>query len=63
MTVAAHRAVLARVAPGTPLRPGLERILRANTGALIVLGSPPQVEALLTGGFQIDVPFTAQRLS
>jgi diadenylate cyclase len=37
--------------------------LRANTGALIVLGSPPAVEALFTGGFQIDVPFTAQRLS
>ena len=55
--------VLRQVAPGTPLRPGLERILRANTGALIVMGSPPQVEALFTGGFQIDVPFTAQRLS
>jgi diadenylate cyclase len=55
--------VLRQVAPGTPLRPGLERILRANTGALIVFGSPPQVEALFTGGFQIDVPFTAQRLS
>jgi diadenylate cyclase len=55
--------VLRQVAPGTALRPGLERILRANTGALIVLGAPPQVEALFTGGFQIDVPFTAQRLS
>jgi diadenylate cyclase len=55
--------VLRQVAPGTAVRPGLERILRANTGALIVLGAPPQVEALFTGGFQIDVPFTAQRLS
>ena len=55
--------VLRQVAPGTALRPGLERILRANTGALIVLGSPPAVEALFTGGFQIDIPFTAQRLS
>jgi diadenylate cyclase len=55
--------VLHKVAPGTPLRQGLERILRANTGALIVLGAPPQVESLFTGGFKIDVPFTAQRLS
>jgi diadenylate cyclase len=28
-----------------------------------VLGTPPQVESLFTGGFRIDVPFTAQRLS
>jgi len=55
--------VLRWVAPGTALRQGLERILRANTGALIVLGTPPQVESLFTGGFRIDVPFTAQRLS
>jgi diadenylate cyclase len=55
--------VLRQVAPGTGLRQGLERILRANTGALIVLGAPPQVESLFTGGFGIDVPFTAQRLS
>ena len=32
------RSVLAQVAPGTELRDGLERILRGNTGALIVLG-------------------------
>ena len=55
--------VLRQVAPGTPLRQGLERILRANTGALVVLGSPPEVESLFTGGFRIDVPFTAQRIS
>ncbi len=32
------RSTLAAVAPGTGLREGLERILRGNTGALIVLG-------------------------
>ena len=31
------RATIARVAPGTGLRDGLERILRGRTGALIVL--------------------------
>jgi diadenylate cyclase len=56
-------AVLKGVAPGTALREGLERILRANTGALVVLGAPPRVEELFTGGFRIDVPFTSQRIS
>jgi diadenylate cyclase len=54
---------LARVAPGTQLREGLERVLRAETGALVVLGAPPKVQALFSGGFRIDVSFTAQRLS
>ncbi len=55
--------VLRLVSPGTPLRQGLERILRARTGALIVLGAPAAVQALFTGGFRIHVPYTAQRLS
>jgi len=55
--------VLRLVAPGTPLRVALERILRARSGALVVLGAPPRVQALFTGGFEINVPFTAQRLS
>jgi diadenylate cyclase len=55
--------VLRQIAPGTPLREAIKRILRAETGALIVLGAPPQVQALFTGGFHIDVPFTPQRLS
>jgi diadenylate cyclase len=54
---------LERVAPGTQLREGLERVLRAETGALVVLGAPPKVQALFSGGFRIDVSFTAQRLS
>jgi diadenylate cyclase len=55
--------VLRLVAPGTPLRVALERILRARSGALVVLGAPPRVQSLFTGGFEINVPFTAQRLS
>ncbi|MCW2572720.1 MAG: disA [Frankiales bacterium] len=56
------RTTLAAVAPGTALRDGLERILRGNTGALIVLGHDKSVESLSTGGFTLDVDFTAQRL-
>src|SRR5215475_15811535 len=50
------------VAPGTGLRDGLERILRGNTGALIVLGHDRLVESLCTGGFPLDVEFAATRL-
>ncbi|MBA2444819.1 MAG: DNA integrity scanning protein DisA [Nocardioidaceae bacterium] len=53
------RATLAAVAPGTDLREGLERILRGRTGALIVLGNDKVVDAISTGGFELDVEFSA----
>jgi diadenylate cyclase len=56
------RASLSAVAPGTALRDGLERVLRGNTGGLIVLGMDKTVESLCTGGFVLDVDFTATRL-
>jgi diadenylate cyclase len=58
----ALRGVLATVAPGTALREGLERILRGNTGALIVFGWDRGVEDMCTGGFPLDVDFSATRL-
>ncbi|EFQ83317.1 hypothetical protein HMPREF0063_11590 [Aeromicrobium marinum DSM 15272] len=58
-TASRLRAVLASVAPGTALREGLERILRGRTGALVVIGHDRQVEAISTGGFVLDVPFSA----
>jgi diadenylate cyclase len=56
------RASLSAVAPGTALRDGLERVLRGRTGGLIVMGFDKQVEALCTGGFVLDVEFSATRL-
>jgi diadenylate cyclase len=56
------RTTLAQVAPGTDLRDGLERILRGNTGALIVLGHDKLVDSVCTGGFTLDVDFSATRL-
>jgi len=56
------RETLAAVAPGTELRDGLERILRGRTGALIVLGIDEVVEEISTGGFVLDVAFSATRL-
>jgi diadenylate cyclase len=47
-----------RLAPGTPLREGLENILRAKTGALIVIGDNKDVMNLVDGGFNINMDLT-----
>ncbi len=53
---------LRALAPGTPMRDGLERILRGRTGALVVLGEDAVVAEISTGGFALDVPFTPTAL-
>jgi len=53
---------LRTVAPGTPLREGMESILRARTGALIVVADGPHVMKLVDGGFRIDFEFTPASL-
>lgn len=53
---------LRRVAPGTPLREGMDSILRGQTGALIVVGDGPEVMSTLDGGFKVDTPFTPAAL-
>ena len=58
----ALRELLGRIAPGTALRDGLERILAGRTGALIVLGTDKTVESISSGGFTLDVPFSATGL-
>ncbi|MHA4852207.1 DNA integrity scanning diadenylate cyclase DisA [Rhodococcus sp. MSC1_016] len=58
----ALRETIARLAPGTALRDGLERILRGRTGALIVLGYDEQMEEICDGGFELDVEFAPTRL-
>jgi len=54
---------LAAVAPGRPLREGLDRILQAGMGALIVVGDGPEVLNICSGGFLLDAAFSPQRLS
>jgi diadenylate cyclase len=53
---------LALCAPGSPLRAGIDRILLARRGALVVLGDDPSVLSVSTGGFLLDAEFTPQRL-
>jgi diadenylate cyclase len=54
---------LAAVAPGTPLREGLDRILQASMGALVVVGDGPEVLNICSGGFLLDAAFSPQRMS
>jgi len=54
---------LGLVAPGTALREGLDRILQAQRGALVVVGDDAAVLSICSGGFLLDAEFTPQRLS
>lgn len=57
------RDALARVSPGTPLRDGIDRVVRSKAGALLVLSDDPEVLSICSGGFLVDAPFSPQRLS
>jgi diadenylate cyclase len=57
------REALSRVSPGTPLRDGIDRVVRAKAGALLVLDDGPDVLAICSGGFLVDAPYSPQRLS
>lgn len=50
--------ILRFVAPGTSFREGLENVLRAKTGGLIVVGYCPEVMAIVDGGFSINADFS-----
>ncbi|HMQ66975.1 MAG TPA: DNA integrity scanning diadenylate cyclase DisA [Arachnia sp.] len=56
------RRYLKLLAPGTPLRAGVDRILQGRTGALIVLGNNAAVQHVCSGGFKIGVECTEQAL-
>jgi len=51
-----------KITPGTVLREGLDNILDAGTGALIVLDGHDSLDELRDGGFEINCQFTPQRL-
>lgn len=59
----AMRTALGQVAPGTPLRDGIDRVIRSHGGALVVLSDEPEVLAICSGGFLVDAPYSPQRLS
>jgi len=54
--------VLKLIAPGTMFREGLDNVLRAKTGALIVVGYSSQVMDIVDGGFSINCDFSPAHL-
>jgi len=50
------------IAPGTKLRTGLDNILRAKKGALIVVGDSKEIMDIVEGGFNINCEFTPSAL-
>lgn len=54
---------LAQIAPGSPLRDGIDRVLQSGRGGLIVVGDSAEVLSICSGGFLLDAAFTPQRLS
>ncbi len=53
---------LRMVSPGTPMREGLENILRARTGALIVIGDSPEVMKIVDQGFFINKEYSPSHI-
>lgn len=50
--------ILKIMAPGTPLREGVENILKAKTGGLLVLGDNEEILKLVDGGFAINSEYS-----
>ena len=49
---------LKMISPGTTLRKGIENVLRAKTGGLIVLDSNEEVMKIVDGGFRINAEYS-----
>ena len=53
---------LKKISPGTSLRDGLDNIVRAKTGALIVLSDSEDIRNIVHGGFSINSEFTPSNI-
>lgn len=52
------KEILKLMSPGTALREGLENILRAKTGGLVVIGDSEEVMKIVDGGFNINSEYS-----
>src|SRR6201986_4068335 len=46
------------VAPGGALREGIDNIVHAHTGALIVVGELDEISHMISGGIRLDIDYT-----
>ncbi|MBJ7347340.1 MAG: DNA integrity scanning protein DisA [Thermoleophilaceae bacterium] len=53
---------LEMVAPGTSIREGLDNVIQARTGALIVIGDPDDLAFMFSGGIKLDMEYTPSML-
>src|SRR5450759_3333292 len=49
---------LEMIAPGTALREGIDSIVHARTGGLIVIGEPEDLSFLNSGGIKLEIDYT-----
>ena len=55
--------ILKSIAPGTPIRDGLDNILKAKTGALLLITDKQEViDEVVDGGFSINEEYTSSKL-
>ena len=55
--------ILKKIAPGTPIREGLDNILKARTGALLLITDKQEViDTLVDGGFAINEDYSSSKL-
>jgi diadenylate cyclase len=49
---------LEMVAPGTAVREGIDNIVNAHTGGLIVIGDPDELSFLFSGGIKLEIDYS-----
>lgn len=49
---------LEMVAPGTALREGIDNVVHARTGGLIVVGDPEEISFMFSGGIRLDIDYS-----
>src|SRR5665647_572983 len=53
---------LEMIAPGTSIREGVDSIVEARSGALIVIADPEELAFMFSGGIKLDLDYTPSML-